>query len=200
MRVARGGILTLVLVNVALSGMAPAEVKKNSQKETVKMDSAKIYFIPVKTIDGKDTTLGTHAGKAILIVNTASECGYTPQYGPLQKLFETYRDRGFTVAAFPANNFGGQEPGTNAEIAAFCSTKFKVTFPLYAKISVKGKDIHPLYQYLTAGSGFDGDIKWNFNKFLVDSTGKVVARFDSGVDPMSPKLTAAVEAALPGTK
>lgn len=180
------------------AGSAPAVEAKS--KEGKSMESAPIYSIPVKTIDGQDSNLGVHKGKAILIVNTASECGYTPQYAPLQKLHETYRDRGFTVVAFPANNFGKQEPGTNAEIAQFCSTKYKVTFPLYEKVSAKGADIHPLYKYLTTQPGFEGDIKWNFNKFLIDPTGKVVARFDSGVDPMSSKLTAAVEGVLPKTK
>ena len=150
-----------------------------------------------KTIDGKDLALKSLAGKAVLVVNTASECGYTPQYEGLEALYRKYRDRGFVALGFPANNFMGQEPGSNAEIKAFCSTKFQTTFPLFAKISVKGKEIHPLYGYLTRDSGFKGDVSWNFNKFLVGPDGKVVARFGSGTDPLAKELTTKLEELLP---
>lgn len=156
-----------------------------------------IYSFDAQTTDGLKQSLADFKGKALLIVNTASKCGFTPQYGPLEALYQKYKDRGLVVLAFPANNFGGQEPGTDEEIKNFCSMKYQTTFPLFAKISVKGTDIHPLYDYLTARSGFNGAIKWNFNKFLVDPAGKVVARFDSPVDPLSPELTAAVEKILP---
>ena len=155
-----------------------------------------IYSFTMKTIDGEDKPLSDYKGKALLIVNTASKCGFTPQYKSLQALYEKYKDRGFEVLAFPANNFMGQEPGSDKEIKEFCSLKFHTTFPVFSKISVKGKDIHPLYQYLTKDSGFSGDIAWNFNKFLVSSEGLVVARYGSSTDPLSDKLTKDLEAAL----
>ncbi len=150
-------------------------------------------------IDGGEVRLESYRGKVLLLVNTASRCGFTPQYKGLQALWEKYRDRGLVVLGFPANNFRGQEPGTNAEIAQFCSLNYGVTFPLLAKISVAGDDIHPLYAFLTRAEtnpGFAGPITWNFNKFLVDRGGKVVARFDTRDDPLSEKVTAAVEKAL----
>jgi glutathione peroxidase len=148
-------------------------------------------------IDGAEVRLSAYAGKALLIVNTASRCGYTPQYRSLEELHKKYRARGFEVLAFPANNFMNQEPGSNAEIRQFCSKKYGTTFPLFAKISVRGKDIAPLYRYLTKESGFSGDIEWNFTKFLVGPDGRVVARFGSGIDPLAPKVTAKLEATLP---
>ncbi len=156
-----------------------------------------IYAFSAKTIDGKDLELSQFKGKTLLVVNTASRCGFTPQYDGLEKLYEKYKSRGFEILGFPANNFMWQEPGNDAEIKQFCSLKYKVTFPMFSKISVKGKDIHPLYQFLTKESGFNGDVSWNFNKFLVDSSGSVVARFDSKVDPMSPDLIKKLESILP---
>ena len=156
-----------------------------------------IYAYTVKTIDGQDKSLADYKGRALLIVNTASRCGFTPQYKGLQALYEKYKGRGFEVLAFPANNFMGQEPGSNEEIKAFCSLKFHTTFPLFGKISVKGSDIDPLYQYLTTASGFDGDISWNFNKFMVSAAGRVVARFGSKTEPLSEELTRQLEAELP---
>jgi glutathione peroxidase len=158
-----------------------------------------IYEIPVREIKGGDTTLEKYRGKVLLIVNVASRCGYTPQYAGLQKLYETYSSKGLVVLGFPANNFGGQEPGTEAEIVEFCTMRYQVTFPLFAKVSAKGNDIHPLYRYLTAketNPGFDGPISWNFNKFLIDRTGKTVARFESSDAPASPRVVQAIEAAL----
>jgi glutathione peroxidase len=158
---------------------------------------AALYGFTMKTIDGKPKSLGDYRGKALLIVNTASECGYTPQYAGLEKLYERYRDRGFTVLAFPANDFGAQEPGTDAQIKQFCSSRYGTQFDLFSKISVKGKEQHPLYAYLTGLKGFEGDIRWNFNKFLVDPSGNVVARYPSGVEPTSAELTAKLESILP---
>lgn len=161
------------------------------------MAEKNVYSFTVKTIDGREKCLADYKGKVLLIVNTASRCGFTPQYGPLETLYEKYKGRGFEILAFPANNFLGQEPGTDSEIKDFCSVKYHVTFPLFSKISVKGKDMHPLYRYLTSESGFNGNITWNFNKFLVDPDGSVVARFGSKTDPLSPELVNKLEAALP---
>lgn len=160
-------------------------------------DDQNVHSFTMKNIDGEDVLLSSYKGKALLIVNTASKCGYTPQYEGLEKLYEQYKDKGFEILAFPANNFMSQEPGTDQEIKNFCLLKFKTTFPVFAKSSVKGGDINPLYQYLTTQSGFNGPIKWNFNKFLVAPDGKVVARFDSGVTPLSPELVAELEKVLP---
>lgn len=157
------------------------------------------YDFSMKNIDGKDTKLKAYKGKVLLVVNTASKCGYTPQYEGLEKTYEKYKDRGFVILGFPANNFGGQEPGTNEEIKEFCTTKFKVSFPMFAKISVKGDDIDPLYAYLTSketNPDFGGDITWNFNKFLIDRDGKILSRFSSKDTPEGEKVTKAIEDAL----
>ncbi len=158
-----------------------------------------IYSFAMKTIDGQDKSLADYKGKTLLVVNTASLCGYTPQYKTMQDLYQKYKDRGFEILAFPANNFGAQEPGSDQEIKTFCERQYRVTFPVFSKISVKGGDIHPLYQYLTTESGFPGDIKWNFNKFLIDPSGKVVARFDSKDDPISAQVAGEVEKVLAQT-
>jgi glutathione peroxidase len=150
----------------------------------------------MRNIDGKDVKLKRYKGNVILVVNVASKCGYTPQYQSLQSTYMKYKDKGFVTLGFPANNFGGQEPGTEKEIKEFCESKFGVTFPLFAKISVKGDDIDPLYKFLTnkeTNPDFAGDITWNFNKFLVDRHGKVVARFSSKQTPDSAEVTAAIE-------
>ena len=158
-----------------------------------------IYNIPLKDIDGKSTSLKAYEGKVLLIVNVASKCGYTPQYAGLEALQEKYKDKGFTVLGFPCNQFGGQEPGTNEEIKQFCSSKYQVTFPLFDKIEVNGPNRHPLYVLLAGdGSPFPGDIKWNFNKFLIGRDGKILKRFDSKVKPDSAELVQAVEKALDG--
>ena len=157
-----------------------------------------VHDFKVKTIDGKEASLSQYKGKALLIVNTASECGYTPQYAGLEALYERYKDRGFTVLGFPSNDFGAQEPGTNAEIKKFCELRYKTTFPLFSKIPVKGPDADPLYKYLTGLPGKQGGtITWNFNKFLIAPDGKVIEHFDSKVEPMSPELTAKLEQVLP---
>ena len=158
-----------------------------------------IYDIPVKTIDGKPTTLADYKGQVLLIVNVASQCGYTPQYEGLEKIYEQYQSKGFAVLGFPANNFGGQEPGTEAEIVTFCSTNYGVKFPMFSKLSAAGADIHPLYKFLTekeTNPNFAGKINWNFNKFLIDKAGNPIARFDSADKPESAKVTQAIGQAL----
>lgn len=180
--------------------------------------SEKLFSLPVKKIDGTDTTLNEYVGKTLLIVNVASKCGLTPQYQGLEKIYEKYRDRGFEVLGFPANNFLGQEPGTEEEIRDFCSTNYNVEFPLFSKISVKGSDQHPLYTELTAerpdadisnGTDFEkrlegygqkreepGDILWNFEKFLISKDGEVAARIAPDVTPDDERVVAAIEAEL----
>ncbi len=157
-----------------------------------------VYNFTLPSIDGEPTSLSSYKGKVILLVNVASRCGFTPQYSALESLYEKYKDRGFVILGFPANNFGAQEPGTNAEIKSFCTLKYNVTFPMFAKVSVKGADTTPLYQYLTqqANPTLAGDIKWNFTKFLVDRDGRLVARFESPVKPDSPEVVEAIEKLL----
>jgi glutathione peroxidase len=183
---------------------------------------AKLTEIPVDTIDGQPTSLAAYAGKVLLIVNVASKCGFTPQYKALEALYDRYKDAGLVVLGFPANDFGAQEPGTDAEIASFCSLTYNVTFPMFSKIVVTGEDKHPLYRELIAQAGTpvtDGDefrnniagyaaahglpapnplpeLLWNFEKFLVDRKGQVVARFGTEVTPEDPRVTSAIEAAL----
>ena len=149
-----------------------------------------IYTFKVQNIDGKALDLKKYKGKKVLIVNTASKCGFTKQYADLQKLADTYKGK-LVVIGFPANNFGGQEPGENLNIKEFCQKNFGVTFPLAEKVSVKGSDIHPLFKHLTtaANPDFTGDIKWNFEKFLIDENGVLIHRFRSAVTPMSPEIT-----------
>ncbi|HUQ38612.1 MAG TPA: glutathione peroxidase [Acidimicrobiales bacterium] len=159
-----------------------------------------IYDAPVQALDGSEASLADYKGKALLVVNVASKCGLTPQYAGLETLHETYADRGFAVLGFPCNQFGGQEPGTSEEIATFCSTTYGVTFPMFAKVDVNGENRHPLFTELTKvpdNEGRDGDILWNFEKFLISPDGEVVARFDPRVQPDDDALVAAVEASLP---
>ena len=157
-----------------------------------------IYDFTLPSIDGKPMPLAEFKGKVVLVVNVASRCGYTPQYSGLESLYEKYKDQGLVIVGFPANNFSAQEPGTNEEIKAFCSRKYNVTFPMYSKVSVKGDDQTPLYQYLTkqTGPSIAGDIKWNFTKFLVDRNGNVVERFESAVTPDSKEVVSAIEKQL----
>jgi glutathione peroxidase len=156
-----------------------------------------IYNFTMKMIDGQEKSLVDFKGKAVLIVNTASLCGHTPQYRSLETLYKQYKDQGLVVLAFPENNFKNQEPGTDQDIEKFCDLKYHVTFPLFSKISVKGDDMAPLYTYLTTQSGFNGPITWNFNKFLINPQGQVVARFDSKIDPLDPQVVAAIKKSLP---
>lgn len=154
-----------------------------------------VYATTVTSIDGEPIELSRYKGSVMLIVNVASQCGYTGQYAGLQKLYTDYADRGLMVLGFPSNDFGGQEPGSEAEIKQFCSNKFGVTFPLFAKVKVLGPERHPLYQLLSKSTGGQ-DVAWNFEKFLVDRNGLVVARFNSSVKPSDAILVSAIEAAL----
>jgi len=158
-----------------------------------------IYQFTMNSIDGQPVSLKSFQGKVVLLVNVASKCGFTPQYTALEAVYEKYKSRGLVIVGIPANNFMSQEPGTNAEIKTFCSTKYNVTFPMMAKISVKGDDQTPLYTFLTGKATdpqFAGDIKWNFTKFLFDRNGNPVARFEPKVTPDSGDVTAAIESAL----
>ncbi len=158
-----------------------------------------IYDFTMDDIHGNPVHLSEYTGKVVLIVNTASKCGFTYQYEGLEKLYETYKDSGLVILGFPANNFLKQEPGSNEEIASFCQINYGVTFPMFSKISVKGKDMHPLYQYLTSKTTnpeFSGKISWNFNKFLISKEGKIINRFGSKDKPESEKIIQAIEEAL----
>ncbi|MDF7797873.1 glutathione peroxidase [Pontiellaceae bacterium B1224] len=158
-----------------------------------------IYEIEAQTISGETIKLEAYKGKTLLIVNTASKCGFTGQYEGLEKLYKTYQDQGFVVLGFPSNDFLKQEPGSNEEIASFCQINYGVTFPMFGKISVKGSNQHPLYTYLTSKQTdpeFAGKISWNFNKFLISSDGKIIGRFGSRTKPEDSKLVEAIEGAL----
>jgi glutathione peroxidase len=155
-----------------------------------------IYEVPVRALDGSPASLRNHEGQVLLIVNVASKCGLTPQYDALERIHEKFADRGFAVLGFPCNQFGGQEPGTAEEIQTFCSTNYGVTFPLFEKIEVNGEDRHPLYDMLTTladDTGHAGDIRWNFEKFLIDRTGQPVQRFSPLADPESAEILEAIE-------
>lgn len=194
--------ITLIGITILLiiaASVAFTRGNKTSAHEGMKMTAKSVLEFSMKDIDGKDIKLDEYRGKVLLIVNVASHCGYTPQYEGLESIYKKYKDQGLVVMGFPANNFAGQEPGTNQEIKTFCKTKYNVSFPMFAKISVKGDDIHPLYRFLTSKESdpeFAGDISWNFNKFLVDRSGKVVNRFETGETPEGEKITAAIETAL----
>jgi glutathione peroxidase len=155
--------------------------------------SSTVYDFTLDDIDGKPVSLSQFKGKVIMLVNTASLCGNTPQYSDLERMYETYKDKGFEILAFPANNFGQQEPGTNEEIKGFCMTKYSVGFPLFSKISVKGGDKHALYRYLTEQSPFPGEVEWNFQKYLVDRSGNVVARYHHRTKPLADEVVQDVE-------
>jgi len=189
-------MLKVLFVIIAVTGVIVMTMATGDSAATGTAASQSIYDFQVKDIDGNDVKLDKYKGNVLLVVNTASKCGYTPQYEGLQATFDKYKDKGFYVLGFPANNFGGQEPGTEAEIKEFCTTKFKVTFPMFAKISVQGEDQAPLYKYLTSKETdpeFAGDITWNFNKFLIDRNGKIVARFTSKDKPEGEEVTKAIE-------
>jgi glutathione peroxidase len=153
----------------------------------------------VKTIDGKEQNLAEYKGKVVMIVNVASKCGYTPQYEALEKLYKTYADRGFVILGFPANNFRAQEPGSDEQIKTFCTSKYGVTFPMMSKISVEGPDQAPIYKFLTepqTAGEFAGPIGWNFNKFIVDRNGNLIARYNSKTTPDDSQVTGEIEKAL----
>lgn len=177
-----------------MNGLQGAEAASEGSLMAVKTTS--LYDFTMDDIDGKPVNLGHYKGKVLLLVNTASLCGNTPQYTDLESVYEQYRDKGFEVLAFPANNFGQQEPGTNAEIKGFCLTKYSVSFPLFSKISVKGSDKHPLYQYLTEHSPFPGEVEWNFQKYLVDRSGNIVGRFHHRTKPLSSEVVREIERVL----
>jgi glutathione peroxidase len=165
----------------------------------VNAPAASLYDVALKDIDGQPASLAPYKGKVMLIVNVASKCGFTPQYKELEELSVRFKDQGLVVLGFPCNQFGAQEPGTNAEIKEFCSLTYGVNFPLFDKLEVNGPGRHPLYDQLTGEtSPFPGKIGWNFTKFLVGRDGKILHRFDSKVKPGSPEMLAAVEAALAG--
>lgn len=170
-------ILSLVLTGGLMAATSPLEFSMNS-------------------IDGKKVDLSKYKGKVVLMVNVASKCGNTPQYEGLEKIYNKYKDKGLVILGFPANNFGAQEPGSNDEIAKFCTSKYNVTFDMFSKISVKGDDQDPLYKYLTSESKFPGVVTWNFEKFLVGKDGQVIARFAPKEKPESEKVVQAIEEAL----
>ena len=176
-------LTALILANSSLFSALPTERKQPMS----------FFEMTVNTLDGKPESLNTFKGKVVLAVNVASECGYTPQYEGLQKLYADYKDRGLVVLGFPCNQFGGQEPGSAAQIQTFCSTKFHVSFPLFEKLEVKGPNQAPVYTFLTAKYG---EPAWNFHKYLVGKDGQVIAAFKSGVTPESTELRDAIEAAL----
>jgi glutathione peroxidase len=164
------------------------------------MYSMSLHDLEINALDGEQKRLGDYKGKALLVVNVASQCGLTPQYSGLQQLYDDYSERGLEVLAFPCNQFGSQEPGTADEIKTFCESSFGVTFPLFGKIDVNGPNRHPLYAELTRLSdakGHDGDVRWNFEKFLISPEGEIVARFSPIVTPEAPELIEAIEAQLP---
>src|SRR5258705_5927374 len=178
-------ILSFTVLTLALTMLAQAE--------------SNLADIPLKDIDGKDTSLKAYKGQVLLVVNVASKCGLTPQYKALETVHEKYKDKGFAVLGFPCNQFAGQEPGTNEEIKQFCSSKYNVSFPLFDKIEVNGDKRHPLYMALAGEqSPYPGNIKWNFSKFLISPDGKIIKRFDSKAAPESSEVIAAIESALAG--
>lgn len=165
-------------------------------KNTPAAAEGTIYSFTMKTVDGKNKPLSDYKGRVLLLVNTASLCGLTPQYDGLEALYSRYKDKGLSILAFPANEFGAQEPGPDAQIKEFCRTRFSISFDLFSKIVVKGPGQHPLYEYLTRHSGHDGDITWNFEKFLVSRDGRVAERFDPETPPQSAQLAQKLEALL----
>ena len=184
------GLLLFTAASVPAAEEKPPEAAINSPLR-FRMDD----------IDGDPVDLAQYKGRVVLLVNVASKCGLTPQYQALQALYRKYNERGFTILAFPANNFKQQEPGTDQEIKAFCSANYGVTFPLFSKVSVKGEDICPLYQYLTTDQtnpGFSGEIPWNFTKFLLDRRGRVVGRFEPGTAPDDEAVVSVIEKKLAG--
>jgi glutathione peroxidase len=155
--------------------------------------SSKLYAFTMKTVEGELRSLGEYEGKVLMIVNTASKCGFTPQYESLQSIYEKYKDRGFMILAFPANNFLWQEPGSDPEIRKFCEGTYHVTFDLFSKINVRGWNQHPLYKYLTTETDVAGKVKWNFQKYLADRKGRVVAKFSPGTKPNAREVVDMIE-------
>ena len=182
----------------AAGGGAPEDTRKEPATVSAETCPPALNF-RVKSIDGKEVDLCGYKGNVVLVVNVASKCGLTPQYEGLEALNKKYRERGLRILGFPANNFMGQEPGTDEEIQQFCKTKYDVSFDMFSKVSVKGEDSAALYKYLTSGAGdpaLAGEVKWNFQKYLIDRNGKVVAVFHPKTDPLSPEVTSAIEKLL----
>lgn len=196
--------LMVLLVVAVVGSVLLLQARKVLGRDVIKDPSASpstqpagVLDFTMKDIDGKDVNLADYRGKVVMFVNVASKCGFTPQYEGLEKTYEKYKDKGFVIIGFPANNFKSQEPGSDAEIKQFCTSKYNVTFPMMSKISVKGDDIHPLYKKLTTEDGdFNGEIGWNFTKFLVDKNGQVYARFASKTKPDDAAVTQAIEKGL----
>jgi len=186
----------LKLAEAMFAAKAAASGKPEVNEMQAEKTKGRIYEFEVVGNDGKTVKLLEYKGHPLLIVNTASLCGFTPQYKDLEELFQKYKDKGLRIAAFPANEFGAQEPGSDADIKNFCLTKYAFNFELYAKIVVKGAGIHPLYKYLTTEAGFNGDIPWNFSKFLADKDGQIVARFGPEANPVGKEIVSKVEALL----
>lgn len=178
-------ILPFLLV-MAIAASLTAQDKK-------KGNDPMFYSFSMKSLEGKEKPLSDFKGKVVMVVNTASFCGYTPQYKDLEALYKQYQSKGFVILGFPANNFGKQEPGTDKDIATFCERNYGVSFPMFSKISVKGDDIHPLYKYLTTETPFKEEIAWNFTKFLVDKKGNVVAKFPSKIKPTEKEVLAKID-------
>jgi glutathione peroxidase len=195
-------VLNRLCLSASFAGLASLLLLPSLSVVSAADDSKKpecVLDFHAKDIDGKDVELSKYKGDVFLIVNTASQCGLTPQYKELEEMYEKYKEKGFEILAFPANEFGGQEPGSNEKIKEFCSTKYKVTFPLFSKIVVKGEGIDPLYEYLTSkktNPKYAGDIPWNFTKFLVNRKGEVIARFKPQEKPSSKAIETAIEKAL----
>jgi len=190
-------ILLLIVITAftIASNACSKRTETQNNMTTTKSDPINISSFKVRTMDGQEKSLSDFKGKVLIIVNVASKCGYTPQYDGLEKIYEKYKDKGFEILAFPCNDFGGQEPGTNEEIQSFCKTNYNVSFTLFDKIKVLGNDKSPLYSNLI---NYDptGDISWNFEKFLIDKDGNVVGRYKSNVKPESEELTTAIEKLL----
>lgn len=202
MKILKVGLLVLVLALVAAVVLLYGYGMILNPTPSEPVNASSVYDFTMKDIDGNDVKLDAFKGRLIMIVNTASKCGYTPQYEGLEAIYKKYKDRGFVILGFPANNFMGQEPGTEKEIKEFCTLKYNVTFPMFSKISVTGRDQHPLYGFLTnkaTNPEFGGEISWNFNKFLIGKDGKVVGRFATAVNPEDASVVAAIENQL-GTK
>jgi glutathione peroxidase len=190
--------ITVLAILVVLSGCKDSD-KPEANSDVGSEVEKSIYDFTINNIDEEPKSLSDYQGKVLMIVNVASKCGATPQYAQLQKIYQKYSDSGFLVLGFPANNFGNQEPGSNEEIKEFYTKEYQVTFPVFAKISVKGEDIHPLYKCLTEQGTepeLKGDITWNFNKFLLGRDGKILARFPTNVEPDAPELLEAIEQAI----
>ena len=190
---------TTIVLMLAVLGGCGGSGEDGGEAAGVHKNGTSIYDFVVNDIDGASVSLSTYRGKVLMMVNVASKCGATPQYAQLQDIYDKYNKSGFLVLGFPANNFGNQEPGSNEEIKRFCAAEYKVTFPLFSKISVKGEDIHPIYKFLTeeeTNPDFMGQISWNFNKFLLGRDGRVLNRFPTNVKPDAPEVLKAIEQAL----